>query len=97
MLAYTLMTDPANHELHAQEFVQLTEWFAARKRQLGMSEVPEGDLYDMHNPYNRHCENLFKEATQLWLAQREYHLSPGQLMAAFFGLPNPNRRVSMDA
>ncbi len=94
---YTLMSDPNNHELHAEEFAQLTLWFAARKRQLGMSEVPEGDIYDMHHPYNRYCESLFKEATHVWKGERDYHLSPGQLMAAFFGLPNPNRRVSMDA
>ena len=47
--------------------------------------------------HNRYTEALFKEATALWQSERDHLLSPGQLMAAFFGLPNPNRRTSMDA
>ena len=97
MQAYTLMTEPENLERHAEEFAQLTVWFRAKKRQLGLDETPQGDMYDMYHPYNRYTEVLFKEATALWQSERDYLLSPGQLMAAFFGLPNPNRRTSMDA
>lgn len=94
---YTIMTHPEAIELHAEEFAALTLWFDAKKRQLGLSETPEGDYYDMHHPYNQHCEALFKQATLVWTQERDYVPSPGQLMAAFFGLPNPNRRVSLDA
>lgn len=94
---YTVMTEPDNHTLHAVEFAELTLWFQAKKRQLGIDSVEGGDYYDMHHPYNLHAEALFKEATQTWTDERQYIPSPGQLMAAFFELPNPNRVVSMDA
>ncbi|QGG80919.1 hypothetical protein GH975_10205 [Litorivicinus lipolyticus] len=94
---YTVMTDPRDIERHAAEFAALTLWFDAKKRQLGLSETPDGDYYDMHHPYNRHAEALFKQATVEWQTHNDYTPSPGQLMAAFFALPNPNRRVSMDA
>lgn len=96
-ITYTVMEEPENLERHAEEFAQLTLWFKTKKKQLGLDEVASGDYYDMHHPYNQHAEALFKEATLTWQAQREYTPSPGQLMAAFFALPNPNRRVSMDA
>ena len=63
MQAYTLMTEPENLERHAEEFAQLTVWFQAKKRQLGLDETPQGDMYDMYHPYNRYTEALFKEAT----------------------------------
>ena len=38
MQAYTLMTEPENLERHAEEFAQLTVWFQAKKRQLGLDD-----------------------------------------------------------
>ena len=45
-----LMTEPENLERHAEEFAQLTVWFQAKKRQLGLDETPQGDMYDMYHP-----------------------------------------------